>query len=250
MKRIDSYFIRMAGFAIIGILTAAICGCGANGSEDNYGRDSNSDNISASLYSVSGTITDTGTHAPVSGATCRLQSEVKEDSYSQVTATDSSGSYSFSGAPAGNYVLIISAANYVTLNAHFTLNGNAVNLSPAIPSTSRWDTDIGDTNHPYDTASGYLVIRVMNNMGAGLEGVAVTCNPATYSALGYVSATTGTPDWTATSTSAAGVAFFYNVTPGQSYTVTSALFGYDFVPLTGVSVIAGQISSYNVFSSQ
>jgi len=247
MKQIDSSFIRMAVFAIIGILATVICGCGSSGWEDNYGRDS-SDSTSVSLYSVSGTITDTGTHAPVSGATCRLQSESGEDRYSQVTETDSSGSYSFSGAPAGNYVLIISAVNYVTLNAHFELNVNAVNLSPAIPSISRWNTDIGDTNHPYDTASGYLVIRVMNSMGVGIEGAAVSCNPAAYSALGYVSATTGTPDWTATSTSTAGVAFFYKVTPGQSYTVTSALSGYYFAPLTGVTVIAGQISSYNVFN--
>ncbi|MGV8119957.1 MAG: carboxypeptidase regulatory-like domain-containing protein [Candidatus Xenobiia bacterium LiM19] len=250
MKHIDSCFIRIASFAIIGLLTAAICGCGSSGWEDNYGRDSNSSGIHISLYSVSGTITETGTHAPVSGAFCRLQSESESDSYSQVTATDSSGNYSFSGAPAGNYVLIISAVSYVTLNAHFTLNENVVNLSPAIPSISRWDTDIGDTNHPYNTASGYLVIRVMNNMGAGLEGAAVSCNPAAYSALGYINATTGTPDWTASSTSTAGVAFFYNVTPGQSYTVTSALSGYNFVPLTGVTVIAGQISSYNVFNSQ
>ncbi|MHC9542503.1 MAG: carboxypeptidase regulatory-like domain-containing protein [Vulcanimicrobiota bacterium] len=249
MKHIDSCFIRIASFAIIGVLTAAICGCGSSGWEDNYGRDSSS-GISVSLYSVSGTITDTGTHATVSDASCRLQSESEGVSYSQVTATDSSGNYSFSGAPAGNYVLIISAASYVTLNAHFTLNGNAVNLSPAIPSISRWDADIGDTNHPYDTTSGYLVIRVMNSMGAGLEGASVSCNPAAYSALGYISATTGTPDWTAASTSIAGVAFFYKVTPNQSYTVTSALSGYNFVPLTGVTVIAGQISSYNVFGSQ
>ncbi len=250
MKHTENYITKIGMLVFVGILMITFCGCGGSGStgSDYYGADSGG--TAAAGYAISGRITDATSHTPISGATCALQSESSGARYSYSTTTDSSGNYSFSGVPSDNYVLIISASDYVTLNAHFTAGADIPNLSPAIPSFSGWNAAIGDTNHPYDATSGTLVIRTMNNVGASISGASVSCSPAAYSAVGYVNVATGTVDWTAASTSAAGEAFFYRVTPGQSYTITASQSDFSFTPLTGVTTIAGQISYYHMFGSE
>ncbi|MGV8122140.1 MAG: collagen binding domain-containing protein [Candidatus Xenobiia bacterium LiM19] len=216
-------------------------GCGDSGSTaQNYYTDDNSP--AATLYSVSGRLTDANGVSAVGGATCTLSSEAGSSRYTGTSVTDADGNYRFTGVPAGNYVFQASAANYVTINKYFTVSGDTTSMSATLPSVAAWDSFMGDSAHPCDGASGYLYLEICDSGGNLLPGVTAELSPASYASKGYRRAGGSGFDWQASSTTSAGGVLFYKVMPGQSFSLTASKSGYTFSPMAGFTVTAGQVT--------
>jgi hypothetical protein len=223
------------------IFSAIPSGCGGGGSND---TPYNNNTSPTSGYTVSGTLTDSTTGAPVSGASCSLNQEAKQVKAYATATTDSSGRYSFSGVPAGNYSVLCTATNYVGVSQYISVSANTTNVSPSIPSVSAWNTAMGDANHPYDANSGYILVNIRDYSGKALSGASVFISPVSYGQHGATNATGTGFEWDSYVTTSAGGVFFYKVTPGSSYTIEASKPGYTFTSLKGVVSTAGIISSY------
>lgn len=232
-------------FILIGTLIFMLPGCSGGGSDSGggvSGGGGSSTSSSTVTYTCSGRITDLLSSTALSAASCTLSDSGKNEKYSYTTTTDSAGNFTFSGVPAGNYTLHVSASNYVSMNDNFTIYGDTTR-NDALPNLNDWNTIMNDTTHPYDASSGYFAVNVYNQQTGGISGAAVSCNPTSYSARGYV-ATNGKINWSASSTTANGGAFFYKVTTGKSYTLSVSGGGTSYSPITATP-ISGEITMYN-----
>ena len=242
----------IAGLVILlGLIPMILMGC--SGGSDSGGSASGGSGgdtgggTTTTTYICSGKISDLVNGSGLSTATCSLNgSSSKGERYSNSVATDSNGSYSFTNVPAGNYTLQVTSSYYVTINDNFAISTDTVRNDSLI-NVNDWNTLMSDTTHPYDTSTGYVVVNIYDRQTGGISGATVACTPATYSGLGYVT-TNGTINWNASSTTANGGAFFYKVTPGQSYTLSVSNTDTSFSSVSA-TVKAGEISIYNFVKS-
>ncbi|MDQ7826355.1 MAG: carboxypeptidase regulatory-like domain-containing protein [Candidatus Eremiobacteraeota bacterium] len=194
---------------------------------------------------VSGNLKDVMTGTAISGASVTLT--VNGGSSQVSTTTDSSGNFSFSNITAGDYILRFSSSGYVPLNKYLNIQGN-VSQYTSICKITDWNTLMG-SSHPYDASSGYFLVNVWTIQSQMLQGAVVICTPGG-TAMAYV--TSGTPptlDWSGTSTTQGGSAFIYKVSTTQTYSLTAQKTGYTFGSISGIVPIAGEISDYDLQST-
>ena len=98
--------IRLAGFlALAGVL---LVGCsGSNGSNGSNGTNGTNGTPGLSTGSLSGTVVDSASQAPISGATLALNPAAGANA-----TTDANGNFVFSNIPIGSYQVIVSASGY------------------------------------------------------------------------------------------------------------------------------------------
>ena len=154
--------------------------------------------------SIAGHVTDSTTHAAISGATVTL-------SPSGSTVTDGSGAYSFTGLAPGGYTVTASASNHTP--------STAASVTVTAGTTSTQDFALVAT-------TGWITGRVTDS--------------STTAAISGATVTLSTGPTTTTDTS--GNYKFSNLTPG-SYGVTASKSGYTPSTASAVSVTAAAITT-------
>ncbi|MHC9539738.1 MAG: carboxypeptidase regulatory-like domain-containing protein [Vulcanimicrobiota bacterium] len=233
------------------LLLSVVTGCGGNGGDTGSaywggGNDYGGGGSGTQTYSVSGTLRDATSGVTVQNATCTLMSGIREgflpDFMQQMkepitvssTTTDENGQYRFTGVAAGTYTIRFTKSDYVTTEVNdITVSGDVMNPDKTVLQISQWNQMAG-TSHPYDPQKCYVTIKAdIPSKGMRLAGVTGSITPSDGVQIGYLTdLNPATIDWSATSTYSNGQIFFYNLTPGVTYTITMTAPGYTFNPLT------------------
>jgi Flp pilus assembly protein TadG len=159
---------------------------------------------------ITGTITDSVTSAPISGATVQIAGV-------GTTTTLADGTYALSNIPPATYTVSASATGYLSANRTnvvVTAGATTSNINFAlVPNTGTITGTVRDAT-----------------TGLAIPGVTVTATGA--------STGVGT-------TNASGVYTITPLTPGNGYTVSTSLSGYEPASQGGVTVTAGGTTTVN-----
>ena len=237
-------------------------GCGSSGDTGTayWGGDSGA---AAQGYSVSGALRDAMAGTPGQGATCTLLQTKggnllkdllgmpKETTTVSTATTDQSGLYRFTGVTAGTYTISFSKTDYVTSEmGNFAVSADVTNPDSTMLQASQWSQMAGAA-HPYDSQKYCITVTAAPaSKGTGLSGVTASITPSDGVQIGYL--TDSSPaviDWSATSTYSNGRIFFYNLTPGVTYTITFSIAGYSINPLVLSNAAVAVIYTYQVTST-
>ncbi len=187
-----------------GIVPVLVCMMFAVGLVACSGGGSGSGAPSNDNYSISGTVTSSGTG--LQGVTMTLSG-----ASSATVTTDSSGNFSFSGLVNGSYSISAGKSGYIFNPASSAQSVNGSNI------TSVDFTATVNTNPTY-TISGTVTLS-----GAGLSGVTMTLSGAVAGSV---------------STDASGNYAFAGLANG-SYTITPGKTGYAFTPTSSAKTVNG-----------
>ncbi|MGV8122584.1 MAG: carboxypeptidase regulatory-like domain-containing protein [Candidatus Xenobiia bacterium LiM19] len=248
------------------LLLCVLTGCGGNGGDTGtaYWGGSNDNGGSATqTYSVSGTLRDATSGAAVQYATCTLMSGIREgflpDFMQQMkepitvssTTTDENGQYRFTGVAAGTYTIQFAKSDYVTTEVNdITVSGDVTNPDKTVLQISQWSQMAG-AGHPYDPQKCYVTVKAdIPSKVMRLTGVTGSITPSDGIQIGYLTdSNPATIDWNATSTYSNGQIFYYNLTPGVTYTITMTAPGYTFNPLTFNFTSGGINGNYSMLAT-
>ena len=247
---------------IVTVFALLTAGCGSSGDTGTayWGGDSGA---GVQGYNVSGTLRDAMTSAPVQNATCTLLQTkggnllkdllgtAKDTTTVSTISTDQSGQYTFTGVTAGTYTIRFSKTDYVTSEMeNVAVSANVTNPDSTVLQASQWSQMAGDA-HPYNSQKYCITVTATPaSKGTGLSGVTASITPSDGVQIGYL--TDSSPaviDWNATSTYSNGRMFFYNLTPGVSYTITFSIPGYSIAPQVINNAAVAVIYTYQVTST-
>ena len=237
MHRNNSFFILMS----LVILVSLLSGCGSNGSSGTVSSAGGTGTDLNAIYKVTGTITEIDGQTPVKNATCSI-SEKSADNQSATTTTDEQGNYSFSSLPYGEYILRVTENNHINTNFVFKVNSDTVN-NGSILHKDKWAGLMG-ADHPLSTDQGCILVKIVQGSArggeVGVQNVDVDQFPAEFTDVGYVNGSS--VDWADSDTNAEGTGVFYNVTPGDNYSICGSKSGVNVSSITGVKAVAGEIT--------
>jgi hypothetical protein len=245
--RNSKIYIGLIGLLIVlGIIALLPLGC-ASEKNDPY-PDPRNEPYTVNFL-VSGTINQIDGITPVAGAICTLQQITRATTpYTATTTTNSGGDYAFPQVPNGDYTLKIAAGNFVTSSLSFTMAGADLVANAPLLSLSNWSTFVGSTTMPYDANSAYALVYATDANAQALATTSIDFVPNNYLNRGYIKPS-NVVDWSAQNTYSTGYAFFYKLTPAETYSITAAKSGYNFASILKVKPAAGEVSVNTIIGS-
>jgi len=245
-------FLLLAA-VILGL--SALTGCAGGGSETGSPWWGGGGGGTTQAYSVSGTLRDAISSAPVEGATCTLLQtkggnfikdfmRIPKETVTMGTAvTGTDGTYLFTGVPSGTYTLQFTRADYITLEVNdLSVTGDANNVDRTVVKTSQW-TQLAGPEYPYDPSKNCLVVEAAPPARMPrVAGVTASITPSEGVMTGYFTdSTPPTIDWNAASSYTNGRMIFYGLTPGVQYSISFSSPGWLFPVLTFTSSGGGGV---------
>jgi hypothetical protein len=241
--RNSKIYVGLIGLLIVlGIIALLPLGC-ATEKNDPY-PDPRNEPYTANFL-VSGTITQIDGITPVANATCTLQSAGRADIAPVTAYTNGGGVYTMPQIPSGSYTLRVSAGSFINSTLGVTVAGADTTANAPLLSLVTWSAFVGNSTMPYDANSAYALVYAVDTSSQPLATTAIDFVPNSYLNRGYIK-TSSTVDWTAQSTYSNGSAFFYKLTPNQTYSVTALKSGYTFPSLVGMKPSTGEVSIYTI----
>ncbi|MHC9543205.1 MAG: Ig-like domain-containing protein [Vulcanimicrobiota bacterium] len=253
MRQKPGVTLRMTYVLVILVIVSLIpigCGGGSGSTDLGFSGGDQGGGGTQATYTVSGQCkSSTGTS--LAGCTVELTDSSARfrgvRAFSKTVTADSSGNYTISNVPAGNYQIITSLGGYVSSSFFLEVFNNSTENTFNI-STNDWNSFTG-SGYPYSASSSYILVNTVSYDQSGtpspISDVTVTTSPAGQT-IGYVNS--NSVNWTATSTSSDGKAFIYNLTPGASYTITGLKQSYNFNSVT-IAPQAGILYVCDVYST-